>query len=140
MAPAFLFEQNREIGLRLIVLRINLEDFLIIFFGLYCIAQILVDVRQVEERRCILLFVDGNFQVMNCFVGVLLLVVEEHTDVEIGLKVLRVCLEGLLVILQALLVATLAFKGQLLDALRHGVEPVDVLRVELQDLQVNLFL
>ena len=113
---------------------------LVVLLGLQTVAQLLVNIRKVKEGGCILLFIYRNLEVVNRLFCVLLLIVEKHTNIEIGLEVLGVRLQRLLVVLQALLIATLAKYCQLLDALRYRVEAIDVLWVQFKNLQVNLFL
>ena len=70
----------------------------------------------------------------------MLLVIEQNTNVEVGLKVFRVGLQGFLVVGDAIVKATLALNGQLLDALGHRVESINVFWIDVENLQINLFL
>ena len=133
-------KDNCQVDLSLVISRIDLEDLLVVLLCLLAVAQLLEDVGEVEEGGGILLFGNGDLQVVHCLLSILFLVVDEDANIEIGLKVLGIRLERLLIVLEALLVAALAEYGQLFYALRDRIESVDVLGVQVEYLKVNLFL
>ena len=118
-ASTLLLKYDRKVNLCLIVRGVDLQHFLIVLFCFNTVAELLVDIRQIEKSRGVFLFIDGDFKVVNCLLSILFLVVEEHADVEVCFEVLSVRIEGLLVILQAFLVAALTEYGQLFDALSN---------------------
>ena len=63
---------------------------LVCLHGLLAVALFFIYDRQVEMRSRVGLFVDRQLQVVDRLVVVLLLLVVQHTQVEVRLKVLRV--------------------------------------------------
>lgn len=79
---------------------------------------------------------------MNGSVEIAPLVEKKNTDVEVGFKVFLINFESFLVvdqnIIKVILLATL--NADLLDTSGHGVQSIDIFRVNLQNLIINFFL
>ena len=71
---------------------------------------------------------------MHGFVHIFALVIIKHPDVEVGLEILWVHLEGSLVKLNALIKEV---DLCIFDTVGDGVHGIDVLRVDIQDFLVN---
>jgi hypothetical protein len=138
LSSALLLKYDGQIDFGLDVGSIDFENLLVIFLCSCSIAFLLVDRSQVEECCGVLLFVNCNLEIVNCSLCILLLVVEQDPDIEIGLEVLRVCFQGFHVVWQALLEMTLRRRRQMLDARGNRVQAIDVLSVQLENLEVEL--
>lgn len=122
---------------------LTFQTYLLIgFLGFQAISSFFIDDSHVEKGGCVGFFVDSHFQIVECLVVVFLELVVEHAQVEIRLEVFRVHGQRFLIQLVDLVEKRWGRAGLegALDALGKTVEAVDVLRVQFQNLQVQLFL
>ena len=98
------------------------------------------DNSKVEKSDSISLLINCYFEIVNGSLGILFLVVEKNANVEVCFKVLWVGFQSFLVVRKAFLEVTLVRGCQVLDACSNWIETVDVLRIQIQDFKVDLFL
>ena len=89
---ALSIQQNPQVDSGFCVLWVNHQHLVVALLGLVEIADLLVDDAHVEQSDCISFLVDGDLKVVDGSLCVFALVVKEDADVEIGFKVLRVCI------------------------------------------------
>ena len=110
--------------------------------GLASFALLLIDHSKVEHDSCTSFLCYGDLQVVNGLERVLLvarrLSVVQDADVEVGFEILRVELQSSLVQVQTSWEEVVVWPTGILDASCNAVEGIDVVRVQLQDLGVDL--
>lgn len=87
---ALFFQNNSEVHFRFVVSGIELKNFLVSFLSFMTIAFFFVNNGEVEKRSGICLFVNCYFKEMDGLVKVLSELVQQHSNIEVGLKVLGV--------------------------------------------------
>ena len=136
-----LVKNDSQVDSRLVMSGIYFEGSLVGFLRFEPVSFLLVNIGQVEESVDVVwLFVQGNFQMLDGLISILLLVVEHDAEVKPCLEVLRVGIECPLVISPAGIEVTLADWCHMLDACGNRVQGIDILRVVLENLQINLSL
>ena len=142
LVAALLLEEYGQVAAGPEVVRLCLQRLLVVVLGPLEVANLLVDVAEVEECGRIFLLSHGDLQIVDGALRVFPLLKQHDADVEVGLEVLWVGLERPLVVRQALVeVGGLAsLQPQVLDACGDRVQRVDVLGVMLKNRQVDFFL
>ena len=70
--------------------RFNLQNLLVVFLCFVTISSFFIDYSQVEQRCRVCFFLNGHFEIVDCFVDILAEFVKQNTHVEVSLKIFRV--------------------------------------------------
>ena len=80
---AFLFQDDCHVDLGLVVVRVDLKNFLISFLSFQTVAFLFINNSQIEQGCGVGFFIDGDLEVVNGFVHVFAELVEQHAHVKI---------------------------------------------------------
>ena len=89
---------------------------MIILFGFLSVTLVFIYYSEIEESCSILLFINRYFEIMYSILCILLLIIIQDADVEIGFKIFRISFQSFLIVRQTLIEMALIRRSKILDA------------------------